>query len=403
LFWESFYLAGDDMLKDLIRRLVIEGDYGAIELCLNKLRNPETSRLINDFFGEDNARQSVTARQIRSEFNLQVSVPVVTRYLELLADDKQPSVELSYNEVFPQNKPTQRVLDYFKTHFGFDLQDITWNYERRIVAPVVESVFDSLVGKISAILAHYKCDIVLLSGRPTGLKPVSDLFLKYFAVAPNRIIAFNKYRVGKWYPFQDGNGYFKDSKSVVAVGAMIGHYASSTGSLNGFALNLSELSKKMVPTSEYFSLKETEEAFLTPDLNSKKVNIPQLPWRIWTRQLNTKFYPTRPLYLLNYNLEKIEDRVKNRLGLFDEQKQEINAAFNVEFEKLKKQEPFKFTIIRESYRDDKESIKIDSVESRDGEDITPAYFTLQIQSMSEDSEYWMDTGVFQNLKTVTSK
>jgi hypothetical protein len=235
------------------------------------------------------------------------------------------------------------------------------------------------------------------------LKPISDLFLKYFAVSPNRIVALNKYRVGRWYPFQDGNGYFKDSKSVVAVGAMIGHYSSTAGSLNGFALDLSELGKKMVPTSDYFALKETEEAFITPALNSSKVLVPQLPWRIWTRQLDTKLYPTRPFYLLDFNREKIEEKIKNKKGLFDEQKQEIQTAFQAEFEKLKKQEPFKFTIIRESYRDDKEIIKIDSVESREGEDITPAYFTLQLQSMSEDSEYWMDTGVFQNLKIVTLK
>src|SRR5690606_30820737 len=31
LFWESFYKAGDDLLKELIQQLVIEGQYSPIE------------------------------------------------------------------------------------------------------------------------------------------------------------------------------------------------------------------------------------------------------------------------------------------------------------------------------------------------------------------------------------
>jgi hypothetical protein len=81
LFGESSYIAGDDLLKNLIRRLVIEGEHAVIPNQLKKTSQADISKLILDYFGEDNARQSVTDRQIRSEFNLQVSIPAVTHYL----------------------------------------------------------------------------------------------------------------------------------------------------------------------------------------------------------------------------------------------------------------------------------------------------------------------------------
>ncbi len=99
---------------------------------------------------------------------------------------------------------------------------------------------------------------MLLSGSPTSLKPLSDLFLKYYAVSPNRLVTLNNYRIGIWYPFQNGEGYFKDAKSIVAVGAMIGNYASTRGSLDGFSLDLSELIKKMRPTTDYFAKSEND-------------------------------------------------------------------------------------------------------------------------------------------------
>ncbi|MDR0969257.1 MAG: virulence factor SrfB [Lentimicrobiaceae bacterium] len=203
LFWESFYTAGDDLLKDMIRELVIEGKSAAIPKQLAKTGKSDISELILDFFAPDNARQSVTDRAIRSEFNLQVSVPVVSRFLELLNEDKIEKATLTFDDMFANNKPTDRVLEHFSKHFGFSVKDIQWHYDKETISKIVVSTFDTLVGKIATELSYYGCDIVLLSGRPTSLKPLSDLFLKYYAVSPNRLITLNSYRIGTWYPFQD--------------------------------------------------------------------------------------------------------------------------------------------------------------------------------------------------------
>lgn len=153
LFWESFYIAGDDLLKELIREIVIEGQHAAIQKQLEKMGKSDIAILILDFFGKDNARQSVTERQIRSEFNLQISVPVVSRFLDLLNENKIERATFTFNDFFISSRPTERVLEHFARHFGFSIEALQWNYDKETISKIVERTFDSLVGKISAVLS----------------------------------------------------------------------------------------------------------------------------------------------------------------------------------------------------------------------------------------------------------
>jgi len=397
LFWESFYVAGDDLLKNLIRKLIIEGESAEIPNHLTHVNQTDIAKRIIDFFGTDNARQSVTDRQIRSEFNLQVSIPVVTHYLQLLRENTVEVATLNFNDIFSENKPSDRLNEHFSNHFGFSLTELQWHYNKETISKIVQSTFDTLVGKISTILSYYGCDIILLTGRPTSLKPLSDLFFKYYAVSPNRLITLNNYRIGTWYPFQDGKGYFNDSKSIVAVGAMIGNYASTRGGIKGFSLDLSEIIKEMKPTTECFSKSENEISFITPEINNAIIEVSQLPMRIWARQLDSPTYPTRHFYTLDFNDFKIKERIKDRLGSENVDKRHVNDATLREYDRLNTLSPFKFSIIRENYLEDKESLKIESVVDKDQNELPISYFKLQIQSMSESDDYWLDSGEFRNL------
>jgi len=398
MFWESFYIAGDDLLKNLIGKLIIAGPHGAIQKQLEKGGNADVKTKILDFFEQDNARQSVTDRRIRSEFNLQVSVPVVSRFLELLNEHNVEKTTLSFDDIFLTNRPTEQVLEHFKNHFGFAIEDLPWHYDKTIISKIVESTFDTLVGKIATVLSYWGCDVVLLTGRPSSLTPLSDLFLKYYAVSPNRLITLNNYRIGTWYPFQNGKGYFKDAKSIVAIGAMIGNYAATRGSLDGFSLDLSELIQKMLPTTDYFVQSEKDHhPFITPEINSVAIEVLQTPLRIWTRQLNSPSYPTRPFYIVDLNKDEIERRIKDKYGLENGDRKEIKDTVDRELERLQKLRPYKFIIVRENYFDDKETLKIESVEDRNNENIPTSYFSLQVQSMGETNNYWLDSGEFTNL------
>jgi hypothetical protein len=397
IFWESFYFAGDDLLKSLIRQLVVDGKDAAI---LNHLKNTnnsveEISKKIMQFFSRNNAQMDFNRRRFRNEFNHQVSIPVIYHFLELLKVGKNEKSEISFDDIFKSQIPTQSLQDHFKSHFHFSIEDIKWRYDRDIISKIVSGTFETLIGKISTILSYYKCDIVLLSGRPTSLKPISDLFLKYYAVSPNRLISLTNNRVGTWYPFHDQRGYFKDSKSIVAIGALIGNYSSNGLNLDGFSLNLDELAKGMKPTTEYFTKSENDKPFISPENNSASLTVSQFPQRIWTRQLNSIKYPTRSFYQLSINTAVIRDKIHNEMKSYS--KPEQNYAVNSELERLNRACPFTFNITRNEYSENKEDLQLEGVIDRESNEWPLNYFTLQVQSMNDSDNFWLETGEFNNI------
>lgn len=399
LFWESFYTAGDDLMKELIRQIVIEGKYSPIEKKLQSMgKNPID--LLQPFLGTDNG-VSFRNRQLRSSFNLQISVSIVSHFLELLKKDKAESQILSFGDIFDKNPPTQSVLDHFKNHFGFEFESLQWQYERKVVSAIIEKTFDTLIGKVSSLLSYHACDIVLLSGRPTSLKPLSDLFLKHYAISPNRLKTMNNYRVGRWYPedkrypFVDSNGNFINPKSIITTGAMIGNIAEN-GGLNGFSLNLKELKEKLLPTTNYFGKLNDRlkyiETIISPDKNSVSVDVVSLPLKIGVRQLDISSYPSRPFYVLDFNDEKLEDRIMGRLQNEDD----VNALkIGVEDEKrkIRSKMPLKVTIERDK-NEDIELLRIEEIVDNEGNSLSKNFFVLQIQSMSELENFWLDSGIF---------
>lgn len=399
LFWESFYTAGDDLMKELIHQIVIEGKHSPIEKKLLSLgKNPID--LMQPFLGTDTG-VSFRNRQLRSNFNLQISVSIVSHFLELLKEDKVESQILSFGDIFGKNPPTLSVLNHFKNHFGFELESLQWQYERKIVSAIIEKTFDSLIGKISSLLSYYDCDIVLLSGRPTSLRPLTDIFLKHYAISPNRLKTMNNYRVGRWYPedkrypFVDSNGRFTNPKSIITTGAMIGNIAEN-GGLNGFSLNLKELKEKLLPTTNYFGKLNDRlkyiETIISPDNNSVSIDVGSLPLKIGVRQLDIASYPSRPFYVLDFNDEKLEDRIMGRL----ENDNDVNALkIGVEEEKrkIRSKMPLKVTIERDK-SEDIELLHIEEILDNEGNNISKNFFVLQIQSMSELDNFWLDSGIF---------
>lgn len=402
LFWESFYFAGDDLLKKMIHQIIIEGKYSPIQrkLTANNISPQKIVELTNDFFG-GNTGMSFRNRQLRSDFNLQVSIPIVHYFLELLKQNKVQSEILSFGDIFNNNLPTQNILGHFQKHFGFDFESLQWQYESKVVGSIVEKTFNTLVGKISSLISYHSCDIVLLSGRPTSLKPLNDLFLKYYAISPNRLKSMNDYRIGHWYPedkrykFIDGNGKLINPKSIVATGAMIGQIAEN-GGLNGFSLNLSELKSKLLPTTNFFGKLNDQldytETIISIKENTTIVEVSYFPYRIGVRQIDVEAYPSRPFYMLDFNKHKLEDRIKGAIV----NENDINAVqrgIDSKKTEILRNMPLKITIERDM-NDDIELLRILEVVDRNGHEINKNFFSLQVQSMSEVDNFWLDSGIF---------
>lgn len=397
LYWESFYKAGDDLLKELVHQLIVEGPYSTLEKKI-KENEGDPINIMQSFLGTDDGIPFEN-RKLRSDFNLQVSVPIVSTFLELIKTGASAK-QLSYNDLLGDNPPATAVLDHFRKSFGFSLEDVKWDYDPYVVGAIIEKTFDTLIGKISSLFSFYKCDIVLLSGRPTSLKPLSDLFLKYYAISPNRLKTLNDYRIGRWYPqdaeypFIDSDGYFINPKSIVTTGAMIGCLAEN-GGIEGFSLDLSDLKQKQLPTTKNFGTLDENMNYkgtiISLKNNNSKLSVTSLPLRIGVRQIDASSYPSRPFYVLDFNDLVIDDKVRGR---YDDNVSENIVAKEIEREKenIRCKYPLNIEISRDP--DDLECLFVDDVSSEKG-DINKRFLRLQVQSMSEIQDYWLDSGLFK--------
>lgn len=414
LFWDSYYVAGDDIMRNIIQNVIIEGetgeytDMGSIFSALyNNLLASDTDTvaaipsmqrhvfyrtlvgdlrsaasdaerrrvcrrmalsLLRDFFGADSTMMEDRDRRCRVDFNTQVSHPMAQFFMEQLRLHR-PSRVFSFNDIFPDIKPSQYLLDYFAEHFGFRFETLRWRYEPEKIADIVKSTMEKLMKQISVMLYAHHCDIVVLAGRPTSIDAITELFVKYLPVTPDRLVRLNEYRVGQWYPLADPQGYFYDQKAVVAVGAMVGHLASTEG-FNGMVIDFSDMIKRFRSTDDYISLYKGErmaQTLLTPKRSSETVALTVFPAFFGAKQFDTPHYEGRPVYALYNNSGRRSLRVS----------------------------------ISRDYMADPEKLFLEEVTDANGDIVPLAAVDFIPQSIINDGQHWLDKGEFElSIKTL---
>jgi len=408
LFWDSFYLAGDDILRNIIQNIVIEGkdhglaDFGNITAALttrilnmsdqelnslpcignvvykNKIQDiiitidndkkhdkkiAFASNLIHDFFGNDSSMMGYRDRRCRVDFNTQISVPIAQKMMELLRTHR-PSKLYTYDELFEDMKPAAYLLDYFYHHFGFRFEELNWRYDPAEVAEIVKSTMEPLMKQLALVFYTQQCDIIVLAGRPTSLDAINELFIKYIPTSPDRLIRLNGYRVGNWCPTADGQGYFYDQKAIVAVGGMIGYHASHTGLL-GLTVDFSKMIEKMNSTANYIGeynsrRRQVSETLLSPTATTATMTISVFPAFLGCRQLDSVIYQARPLYAVynHGNANSVQIRLTR------------------------------------SFIDDKEELILEEATDSDYRNVKKDIELVQ-QSLVDDGKFWLDKGEFE--------
>lgn len=272
----------------------------------------------------------------------------------------------TFDELFPNEKPVKYLLDHFEYHFGFRFEELVWRYDPEALAYIVRTTMEPMIKSLSVVLYAFNCDVVVLSGRPTNLRPITDMFIKYIPIAPHKLVLLNKYRVGRWYPRATEEGYFREGqKAVVAVGAEVGYQASTTG-FNGLVLDFSNLAREMKSTAKYMGafddgLLEVKEPFLTPDKNTANLRgISSFPYYIGCKQFDSPKYQGRPIYAI-YNYSD-------------------SPQLNI--------------MLQRNYFEDRESLTIEDVTDMEGNDVNRKKVKLQLQTIASDGSFWMDKGGF---------
>lgn len=385
------------MLNELVKHVMFFSQSSALREHLQGKTEQEYRQILRNFFGPDHTGQTIADRRLRRDFNMQYSIPLMYKFLDLLSKQAQNCI-IRYKDIFEDNEPNWRIKKGFEDFFGFPLEDLEWKYDNEYVSEVVRKAFEPLLKKIATIMFSYNCNIVLLSGRPSSLAPIRNIFLKYYPVSPNRLILLNNYFVGYWYPFSENTGHITNPKTIVAMGALIGYYATSLGNLDRFVLDKSKLDEKLKPVINYIEASREGlpiEYFITPQKHVGELMVSSLPLKLNIRQLGIDSYPSRELYVIDFNENKIGERLrakasKEGISMTD---LEVQAKAKDVIDDMRRRMPYYVTI--EQDPDNKELLSVTGITDRNGIDIGDGYIEINIQSLGVNNQYWLDTGAFE--------
>ncbi|MBS1664760.1 MAG: virulence factor SrfB [Bacteroidetes bacterium] len=408
LFWESFNLAGDDFLKEVVQQVILEGDLDpetpAFQGCTGVIANEARKKGVTGvtekmqhLFGTDSMSQGHMARIYRKNFIVQVAIPIALRYLQHTIGDEADK-EIGYDELFTDSKPNPGLINWFNTQFSpLKFQDIRWKLSKSKISYIVETTFDALLKQLSAILAAYGCDFILLAGKPTTIPKIREMLIKYYPVSPERIITLTNYRSGRWYPFVDEIGYISDPKTIVSVGALVSLMGDKFKKLENFKLDTSLLRKELVSTADYIGnidkhTQQLEEIYLDGENNIHELHIYSLPIRMGYKQLPNQSYRGKPIYKIQFNDAEIKKKVMEQ----DPFLADVNAiARAVESYKtmLKSNMPFHVQIQRTPSQS-KENVSIVRVLDANKSERSRHLLSLNIMTLPDEYGYWLDTGEF---------
>ena len=412
LFWESFKIAGDDLVKRVIVDVLLDSpqqDYpessGIVTAKLKSMGCNNVSDKMHHFFS-DTQNMGNKEKLMRKEFMIQVLHPIASFLLDKLQKDLEEK-PYTFSDIFVSNQPSTILMDFFAQQMGFRFEDLIIRYSPNFLNEIIRRVFEKNMRKWAALFHNYKCDIVLISGRPCSIKQIQNMIRRLYPTAPNRLVSMSNYRVGSWYPGSTDIGHFRDNKSMVAVGALIA-YLAENGRLSQFRLNTECLKTKVLPTSEYVGIINAQtgtlDNILTPETNGANKEFSALPIYLGTKQFDVDGYPANLLYVLKFNDKNIRisaiESVKKQSGLPSDIPEKAIAPEKVAMEmetlkfRMRRHPPLIFRLERE-YNEDKEFVKIDSVEDSEKNELSAKYFELALQTWSEDTTNWLDTGIFK--------
>ncbi len=397
LFYDSFYFAGDDMLKGLINDLMMLDEDSAFYKKLKPLPYRECRQKLRDMFGPDYNGQSEAERLFRSDFNVQYSMPLMYHFLELV-NRGSGNKTVRFHDVFEKLPPNEGLMRQFEEYFGFGMETLEWDFDYEKVAKKISDKFEPYLKKIATIMFANACDIVILSGRPASLPPIRNIFLKYYPVSPDRLILLNNYYVGRWFPFGNNTGYITDPKTIVAIGAVIGHYSTKLASLNNFVIDTSKLDGKLKSTINFIQEMPPTQPnpyIITPHNLSGETTVNKLPAYLNVKQLGIDVYPSRSLYTIDFNRQKIASRIQQNLILQGEgpvSDTRLQQLVNEEVDQLRRRAPFKITLMKDV--EDNETLTIEAITDKFDNDLSGSNIEVHIQSLGAEDKYWLDDGAF---------
>lgn len=410
-FREGFRIAGDDLVQAISSSIVIPQIRNSIE----NAGTGSAHELMQELFAGDVGGQDQRSAQLRRQFGLRLIAPLAIAVLEgaetadefdrvvVSAADRfgLPVEPSSSNDANDETPPVvldvpERLLRYVEEPAkrlcgeNWQLSDLTIDIDRAEVDAVVQTVFNTALERISEVIHHLSCDLVLITGRPSRLPAFRSILEESMMITPDRLISMHAYRTGPWYPYRDpATDRIKDPKSTVVVGAML--IALASNRISNFkvmteAFRMKSIARFIGEMDQTGQIPSHRVLFSDMDLD-RKTNMDEeaqvklySPIHIGARQLPLERWITTPLYELDFGNEAASRRLP----------------------------PLTVTLIREPRDDDaedqdqvlrlealNEAFKVDYIEDGDQTPLRTSDVRLRLQTLGVSRDYWLDTGIFR--------
>lgn len=234
LFREGFKVAGDDVLLSVIQHSVLP----SLQQAIHRTGVTDAAGLMDTLFGED--IRGETQSTLRQQTTLQLFIPLghaILSFWEQQGDDGQDAIlESTFGELLP-HALTANVVNYVQQavkqaagshRADFDLLAVPLKADISQLQEALLTGKFTLTRPLQSLceaINLYCCDVLLVTGRCSGLPGIQTLIRRMQPVPVNRIVWLDAYQTRPGCPFtaQDARG---NPKSTAAVGAMLYSLAS---------------------------------------------------------------------------------------------------------------------------------------------------------------------------------
>jgi hypothetical protein len=416
-FREGIRLAGDDILRAVIERVVLP----ALERGMKAAGIEKPELTLRSLFGGDRADLREQDRHLRRQFVLRVLRPVALGLLHAYEEAEAGDPALvgmgtrKLGSFFGDGSATTddklgidaRILNYVKSGRGsgvaaLSLAGIDVPLDFAGVADATRGVLNAVFDNIGEALHRFDCDAVLLSGRPSRLPAVSQLLIDKLAIAPDRVVRMHLYKPGRWYPLPDyaHEDRIGDPKTTAAVGGML--CALAEGDLLNFALFTEKLQLRSIanyvgqlendgPLLDGRVLFETAEIGAQGSEDVKpleyyakmRLGYRQLPterwvasplYQVWLEQLNPAFRVPTPITI----------RFSRQLELPEDERQDAILEAEARKEELQ---------IVEAFDKNGDPVRINKPPPADARTARWASLQMIFRTLTDEEGYWLDTGI----------
>ncbi|MCQ2959877.1 MAG: virulence factor SrfB [Bacteroidales bacterium] len=402
LFFDSFNKGGDSLLKELIKNVILEDVNSAFRKKLSGLSTDLYQQFLHDFFGDFDQYS-----YLKKNVSVQYFMPLAKYFLHLLRKNSCDSV-VKYDDVFAENPVAKRVIDELKANVNvwlqkkgekdcnFDLTEIEWQYNAAQVSDCVFAVYEPLLKKVATIMHAYSCDVILLTGNPASYPAIREIFLKYYAISPDRLISMNNYYVGTWYPFSQNTGYIENSKTVAPIGGLIAYYDKEKSFVDTEALGKNFDTSKIVQYVEGKKIGTRTSYLMTPLIKQGMVDVKTFPMQLCAKQIDLESYPVKVVYTIAVDKAKQVERIRRQFiasGNMTPSDEEIQSELEKVNSELQEKMPLKITVER-NYMN-KDALVATTVIDKDGVEITDSCIEIQSSNFGIEENKWMETGMFE--------